>query len=62
MLELEVHCYFVCILFLYQIFSKCNFRTYYNDGSFTIVVELLKFRNNNSRIIAAIPGNLLRKM
>ena len=42
-------------------FIKCNFSTNYNDGSLTILIELLKFRTN-SRIIATYPGNLLWKM
>ena len=35
-------------------FIKCNFSTDYNDGSFTILIESLKFRTN-SRIIATYP-------
>ena len=60
-LESEVHCYFVYILFYTKRFIKCNFCTDYNDDSFTVLIESLKFRNN-SRSIATYPGNLLWKM
>ena len=39
-------------------FIKCNFSTDYNEGSFTILIESLKF-STNSRIIVTYPGNLL---
>ena len=60
-LESEIHCYFVYILFYTKRFIKCNFCMDYNDDSFTILIESLKFRNN-SRSIATYSGNLLWKM
>ena len=46
--------------FLYRTSPVHFFCTYYNHGSFTILIESPKFRNN-SRIITTSPGNLLRK-
>ena len=61
-LESEVDCYFVYILFLYQNFVyKNKIYTNYNDSSFTILIVSLKFRNS-SKIIATSQGNLLWKM
>ena len=39
-------------------FSKCYFRTHYNVGSSTLLIESPKFRNN-SRITVASSSNLL---
>ena len=44
-----------------KIFSKCNFRTNYNVGSSTILIELLKFRDI-SRITVTSPSNLWWKL
>ena len=44
-----------------KIFSKCKFRTHYNVGSSTTLIESLKFRNN-SRITVSYPRNLLWKV
>ena len=56
-----LHNYSASYCFYTKIFIQCNFATDYNHGSFTVLIELLKLRNN-SRIIATYPGNLLRKM
>ena len=47
--------------FYTKIFSKSNFRTHYNVGSSTILIESLKTRNNCGTL-ATSPSNLLRKM
>ena len=44
-----------------KIFSKCNFRTHYNVGSSTILVELLTFRIDY-RTAMSSPSNLLQKL
>ena len=44
--------------FYTKMFIKCNFCTDQNHGSFTVLIESLKFRNN-SRTLAASTGNLL---
>ena len=44
-----------------KIFRKCNFRTHYNIGSSTVLIQSLKIRNN-CRIIATSPSNVLWKM
>ena len=45
-LELQVYCYFIYVLFYTKTFVKCNFGTHCNNGSFTILIESLKFRYN----------------
>ena len=49
------------ICFHTKIFSKCNFRTHYNVGSSTALIESLKFRNN-PWITVTSPSNLLWKL
>ena len=39
--------YFLYCCFHTKIFRKCDFLTHYNIGSSTILIELLKFRNNS---------------
>ena len=56
------HCFdFLHGCFHTKIFSKCKFRTYYNLGSSTILIESLNFRNN-SRIAVRSPNNLMWKL
>ena len=50
-----------CTCFHTKIFSKCNFCTHYNVGSSTILIELLKFRNN-FRITVTSSSNLLWRL
>ena len=48
------HCFdFLHVCFQTKIFSKCKFRTHYNLGSSTILIESLKIRNN-SRVLPII--------
>ena len=51
----------IYLVFTPPFFFKCNFSTDCNGGSFSILIESLKFRTN-SRIIVTYPGNLLWKM
>ena len=50
-----------CTCFHTKISSKCNFRSHFNVGSSTILIESLKTRNN-CRTLATAPSNLLWKM
>ena len=47
-----------CTCFHTKISSKCNFRSHFNVGSSTILIESLKTRNN-CRTLATSPSNLL---
>ena len=55
--RMSISCLFR-ICFQTKIFIKCNFRTHYNVGSNTVLIESLKFKNN-PRITVASPSNLL---
>ena len=50
-----------CTCFYTKIFSNCNFRTYYNVGSSTILIGSLNFRIN-SKIAVNSPSNLLEHL